>query len=231
MKNNKFITNKNKGKINMINPKFFRRNMKETKKLYDPNYGDIDKPKISINKFKQNNNDIYDDYDYNYDIDSTRNYIQFKQVLNSYMDDYEKLKRQNKIPELPENTYNFQEYQLKKNNVKEIFDSSMNINGLDEFYDTDKIIYNLPDDNGNILLKNDATKKDYNMRYEIINGEKLEDDEKESEIKNNLNNIENHNKNNINNKLNENIFVENYEEGEEAENENRNKININSKHK
>ena len=48
MKNNNYITNKNKGKINMINPKFFRRNMKETKKLYDPNYGDIDKPKYQL---------------------------------------------------------------------------------------------------------------------------------------------------------------------------------------
>ena len=236
MKGYRYITNKKKGNNNIINHQFFRKNMKETKRLYDPDDEYIDEQYIPFNKFKQNNNN--DIYDYNYDVDTTRNYIQFKNVLNSYMNDYEKLKRQNKIPEIPENNYNFQEYQLKKNNVKEIFDSSMNLNGIDEFYDTDKIIYNLPDDYGNILLKNDTTKKDYNMRYEIITGEKLEDDEKDKENENmeyqnnkeNKNNKENQNNIN-NNKLNENYFDENDEEEEEVENENEINNNINNGYK
>ena len=160
--NNKYLTYKKKGKSKYnINPQFFKRNINEAKKLYNPEYGDINKPKIHIQKIPENK----------YNISSTKNYLQFKQVLNNYMNDYEKLRKQNKIPKYPENyNYNFQEFEAKKNYVKELFDSFMDLNGKDEFSDTDQIINNLPEDYGNILLKNDFTKKDYNMRYQIITG-------------------------------------------------------------
>ena len=86
--NNKYLTYKKKGKSKYnINPQFFKRNINEAKKLYNPEYGDINKPKIHIQKIPENK----------YNISSTKNYLQFKQVLNNYMNDYEKLRRQNKI--------------------------------------------------------------------------------------------------------------------------------------
>ena len=119
--NNKYLTYKKKGKSKYnINPQFFKRNINEAKKLYNPEYGDINKPKIQIQKIKENN----------YNISSTKNYLQFKQVLNNYMNDYEKLRKQNKIPKYTENyNYNFQEFEAKKNYVKDLFDSFMDLNG------------------------------------------------------------------------------------------------------
>ena len=51
---------------------------------------------------------------------------------DSYMNDYEKLRKQNKIPAYPEIKYSFQEYEAKKNEVKELFDTFLEINGKDD---------------------------------------------------------------------------------------------------
>ena len=217
MKSNKYITYKKKGKSDIINPQFFRRNINEAKKLYDPEFGDINKPKIPIHKVKQNS----------YNVSSTKNYLQFKQILNNYMNDYEKLRRQNKIPKYPEINYNFQEFEQTKNNVRELLDTFMDINGKDEFSDTNKIINNLPEDYGDMFLRNEETKNDYDLRYKIISGQAKFDiqDEKENENEEYQDNIQD---NQDNNKLNENCFIENNEEEEEAENEQEDNNNINN---
>ena len=212
MKSNKYKSSKNKGykSSNKINPEFFRKNINEAKKLYDPLYGDINKGKNPKNRYNQ----------FNFNAESTRNYLQFKQILNNYMLDYEKLRKQNKLPKYQDSKYSFQEFEAEKNNVKELFDSFFELNGKDEFNDTDYIIRNLPEDYDNMLLKNDITKKDYNMRYKIIKGDKLQDQEEEKDYEN----IDNQD----NNKLNQNCYIENNEEEEEAENEEEN-YEINNK--
>ena len=57
------------------------------------------------------------------------------------MNDYEKLKKQNKISEYEEKDYySYQEFETKKNNIRELFDFIIDLNRRDEFNDTDKII-------------------------------------------------------------------------------------------
>ena len=219
MKTNKYMSYKKQGKYNNINSQFFNKNINEAKRLYDPEYGDINKPKIPIHKVKKNS----------FNVASTKNYLQFKQILNNYMNDYEKLRRQNKIPRYPENKYNYQEFEMKKNYVRELFDNFIDLNGKDEFRDTDAIINSLPEDYGDMFLKNDITKKDYAMRYNMITGRKSEEEEEEKkENENAIGNNQYNQENQDNNKLNENCFIENNEEEEEAENENEdNNINDN----
>ena len=188
-----------------INHQYFRNKINEAKKLYIPNYNNISKSKMDMYKINEDKNKL----------GSSKKYLKFKQILNNYMNDYEKLKKQNKIPEYEEkNYYSYQEFEIEKNNVRELFDSMIDLNGHDEFNDTDKIIQNLPDDFDNMFLKNDATKKDYALRYEIINGEKLEETTERLRSKT---------ENNINldiNKLNQNCLLENNEEDENDENNN-----------
>ena len=193
-----------------INHQYFRNKINEAKKLYIPNYNNISKSKMDMYKINEDKNKI----------GSSKKYLKFKQILNNYMNDYEKLKKQNKIPEYEEkNYYSYQEFEIEKNNVRELFDSIIDLNGHDEFNDTDKIIQNLPDDFDNMFLKNDATKKDYALRYEIINGEKLEETERvRSKTENNINHDAN--------KLNQNCLLENNEE--EDDNDENNNININN---
>ena len=219
MKTNKYMSYKKQGKYNNINSQFFNKNINEAKRLYDPEYGDINKPKIPIHKVKKNS----------FNVASTKNYLQFKQILNNYMNDYEKLRRQNKIPRYPENKYNYQEFEMKKNYVRELFDNFIDLNGKDEFRDTDAIINSLPEDYGDMFLKNDITKKDYAMRYNMITGRKSEEEEEEKkENENAIGDNQYNQENQDNNKLNENCFIENNEEEEEAENENEdNNINDN----
>ena len=195
-----------------INHQYFRNKINEAKKLYIPNYNNISKSKMDMYKINEDKNKI----------GSSKKYLKFKQILNNYMNDYEKLKKQNKIPEYEEkNYYSYQEFEIEKNNVRELFDSIIDLNGHDEFNDTDKIIQNLPDDFDNMFLKNDATKKDYALRYEIINGEKLEETERmRSKTENNINHEHNINK------LNQNCLLENNEE--EDDNDENNNININN---
>jgi hypothetical protein len=217
MNSNKYTTYKNQGylskKPNKITPQFFRANIIEAKKLYDPQNDYINKTKNRINKVNKYTS-------------STKNYYQFKQILNNYMNDYEKLRKQNKIPAYPEIKYSFQEYEAKKNEVKELFDTFLEINGKDEFFDTNQIIENLPENNNIMLLKNDITKKDYEMRYKLIKGENYvkEEEEKLNEhLDNNQENIDNQD----NNELNKNCYIENNEEEEEAENKDENIIKNN----
>ena len=193
-----------------INHQYFRNKINEAKKLYIPNYNNISKSKMDMYKINEDKNKL----------GSSKKYLKFKQILNNYMNDYEKLKKQNKIPEYEEkNYYSYQEFEIEKNNVRELFDSIIDLNGHDEFNDTDKIIQNLPDDFDNMFLKNDATKKDYALRYEIINGEKLEETERvRSKTENNINHDAN--------KLNQNCLLENNEE--EDDNDENNNININN---
>ena len=196
-----------------INPQYFRNKINETKKLYMPQYNNLSKTKMDTYKYNEDN----------YNLGSSKKYLKFKQILNNYMSDYEKLKKQNKIPEYEDKSYySYQEFEIEKNNVRELFDSIIDLNGHDEFNDTDKIIQNLPDDFDNMFLKNDTTKKDYALRYEIINGEKLEETSERLRSKT---------ENNINqdvNKLNQNCLFENNEEDENDENNNINNIkNIN----
>ena len=193
-----------------INHQYFRNKINEAKKLYIPNYNNISKSKMDMYKINEDKNKL----------GSSKKYLKFKQILNNYMNDYEKLKKQNKIPEYEEkNYYSYQEFEVEKNNVRELFDSIIDLNGHDEFNDTDKIIQNLPDDFDNMFLKNDATKKDYALRYEIINGEKLEETERvRSKTENNINHDAN--------KLNQNCLLENNEE--EDDNDENNNININN---
>ena len=217
MRNNKYKSSMNKryfsNKPDNINPQYFRNKIYEAKKLYMPQYNNLSKSKV----------DIYKNMEDNYNMGASKKYLKFKEILNNYMNDYEKLKKQNKIQDFEEkNYYSYQEFELKKNNVRELFDSIIDLNGRDEFNDTDKIIQNLPDDFDNMFLKNEFTKNDYAMRYEIINGEKLEETNERLRSKT---------ENNINqdiNKLNQNIFFENNEEEEEAENADNN-INKNIK--
>ena len=190
-----------------INHQYFRNKITEAKKLYMPQYNNY----ISKTKY-----DTYKNNENNYNLDSSKKYSKFKQILNNYMNDYEKLKKQNKLPEYEEKYYySYQEFEIEKNNVRELFDSIIDLNGHDEFNDTDKIIQNLPDDFDNMFLKNDATKKDYALRYEIINGEKLEETTERLRSKT---------ENNINidvNKLNQNCqnsLLKNNEEDENDEN-------------
>ena len=209
MKNNKYKASINKryysNKSENINPQFFRNKIFEAQKLYEPQYNDLSKSKI--NPYKMNED--------NYNIDSAKKYLKFKQILDNYMNDYEKMKKQNKIPNYDEsNNYSYQEFESKKNNVKEIFDSLMDLNGNDEFNDTDKIIQNLPDDYDNMFLKNDFTKKDYALRYQIIKGEKLTETNEKENV-----NIEN-DINQDNNELNQNCYLENNEEDEENDDNN-----------
>ena len=194
-----------------INHQYFRNKINEAKKLYIPNYNNISKSKMDMYKINEDKNKI----------GSSKKYLKFKQILNNYMNDYEKLKKQNKIPEYEEkNYYSYQEFEIEKNNVRELFDSIIDLNGHDEFNDTDKIIQNLPDDFDNMFLKNDATKKDYALRYEIINGEKLEETERvRSKTENNINHDAN--------KLNQNCLLENNEEEDDNDENNNNNINNN----
>ena len=196
-----------------INHQYFRNKINEAKKLYIPNYNNISKSKMDMYKINEDKNKLV----------SSKKYLKFKQILNNYMNDYEKLKKQNKIPEYEEkNYYSYQEFEIEKNNVREIFDSIIDLNGHDEFNDTDKIIQNLPDDFDNMFLKNDATKKDYALRYEIINGEKLEETERvRSKTENNINHDAN--------KLNQNCLLENNEEEDDNDENNNNNINNNIK--
>ena len=215
MKNNKYKASINKryysNKSENINPQFFRNKIFEAQKLYEPQYNNLSKSKI--NPYKMNED--------NYNNDSAKKYLKFKQILDNYMNDYEKMKKQNKIPNYDEsNNYSYQEFESKKNNVKEIFDSLMDLNGNDEFNDTDKIIQNLPDDYDNMFLKNDFTKKDYALRYQIIKGEKLTETNEKENV-----NIEN-DINQDNNELNQNCYLENNEEDEEND-DNNNIKNIN----
>ena len=214
MKNNKYKASINKryysNKSENINPQFFRNKIFEAQKLYEPQYNNLSKSKI--NPYKMNED--------NYNIDSAKKYLKFKQILDNYMNDYEKMKKQNKIPNYDEsNNYSYQEFESKKNNVKEIFDSLMDLNGNDEFNDTDKIIQNLPDDYDNMFLKNDFTKKDYALRYQIIKGEKLTETNEKENV-----NIEN-DINQDNNELNQNCYLENNEEDEENDDNNIKNIN------
>ena len=192
-----------------INHQYFRNKINEAKKLYIPNYNNISKSKMDMYKINEDKNKLV----------SSKKYLKFKQILNNYMNDYEKLKKQNKIPEYEEkNYYSYQEFEIEKNNVRELFDSIIDLNGHDEFNDTDKIIQNLPDDFDNMFLKNDATKKDYALRYEIINGEKLEETERvRSKTENNINHDAN--------KLNQNCLLENNEEEDDNDENNNNNIN------
>ena len=194
-----------------INHQYFRNKINEAKKLYIPNYNNISKSKMDMYKINEDKNKL----------GSSKKYLKFKQILNNYMNDYEKLKKQNKIPEYEEkNYYSYQEFEIEKNNVRELFDSIIDLNGHDEFNDTDKIIQNLPDDFDNMFLKNDATKKDYALRYEIINGEKLEETERvRSKTENNINHDAN--------KLNQNCLLENNEEEDDNDENNNNNINNN----
>ena len=122
-------------KHNVIN--YENKNLDQAKKLYSPNYNNNYKNKTYLNKTNKTN--------YNNSSKKNKN-KNFKQMLNNYMNDYEKLKRQNKIPKVPLNDFSYQEFEVKKKNIKEIFNNFMNINGEEEFNDTNQLIDNLPDD-------------------------------------------------------------------------------------
>ena len=169
------------------------KNLDQAKKLYFPYYNN--------NRYKSYNNSNY----YN---NNSNKYKNIKQIISNYMNDYEKLRRQNKIPKMPQNEFNYKEFERKKNNIKELFDGYMIFNAEEKFSDTNKLIENLPDDN-NKLLENDILYDDYNKRLKILYGE-----EETTGIKNQ-----------DNNKLNEKCYPEENNEDEDSPNKDSHDIN------
>ena len=102
--NQYFYQEQMKDNHNAIN---YEKNLIRAKKLYSANCN----PKENYKSKPYKN--VYNQYN-----PSKNRNMQFKQILNSYMNDYEKLKRQNKIPKIPKNEFNFQEYENKKKKCK-----------------------------------------------------------------------------------------------------------------
>ena len=155
-KNNKaqYYYQQKQGNYNAIN---YEKNLNQAQKLYYPNYN-YNYNELYKNKFNNNRNNLYNS--------ASKSNKNFKQILNNYMNDYEKLKRQNKIPKIPENYFSYQEYESKKSKIKEIFNNFMDLNKDDEFRDINKLIDNLPDDD-EMLLKNKELEEDYYLRLKI----------------------------------------------------------------
>ena len=143
-----YIYYQKQGNQNSIN---YEKNLNLAKKLYSPNYN-YSYNDIYKNKVNNNRNNVYNP--------SNKSSKNFKQILNNYMNDYERLKRQNKIPKVPENYFSYQDYEAKRNSIKEIFNNFMNLNGEDEFKDTNKLLKNLTD-NDEMILKRQKIKEDY----------------------------------------------------------------------
>ena len=190
-KSGKESTKKNKN--NNLNK--FEKNLIQAQKLYSPN--------SNKNLY---NNEKSTKYKYNY---SSKNYRNMNQLLNNYMNDYEKWRKQNKIPkEVTEAGFTYQEYEDKKINILKIFNSYLNLGGEDEFNDTNEIIDELPDYPDDMLLKNDITSDDYAKRVKINKDENAKKNNKED-----------------NNQQNQHIYMEEPNEDEYTEKNNNNEKN------
>ena len=131
----------------------YDKNLIQGQRLFPPNY----------NK-NINNNSKNTQFRYNY---SSKNYNNINRDLNNYMNDYEKLSQQNKIPKIMGSDYTYQEYEEKKENIMKLFNNYLNLSKDDIFNDTNKIIDGLPDYPDDIMLKNDITSDDYVKRVKI----------------------------------------------------------------
>ena len=192
--------NNNKREIN-YKETYLKNSFNKAKNLYAPK--NIDKTK---SKYRLNTNNLYQNTN---NATSSKNYLKFKQLLNNYMNDYQKLKKQKLIPKVIEKEYTFQEFEIKKNNMKNILDNFMNLNIEDELEETNYLIENIESDSNEILLKNDFTKKDYEIRYNYINKEKNIVSQKKEINKKNIDKKDNN--------INQRYIEENKEEEEEAE--------------
>ena len=109
----------NKKKMNSQKYKSGKRSAKPNK-YYDINK--YEKYLIQGQRLFSPNKNIYNNeknthYKYNY---SSKNNNNTNKILNNYMNDYEKLSQQNKIPKVTENDYTYQEYEDKKIIIKEL---------------------------------------------------------------------------------------------------------------
>ena len=148
----------------------------------------------------------------------------FNNLLNTYYEDYNKLKNKYNLKDLDDSDnkkaeINDEEYQIKKKDINQIFSGDLFDIQDFNFDFCDNLINSLPKENNFTLLKTTQNKEDYELRLKGFNQSKKndtlkEENEEEEEDKVNitgknsddLNNIKNID-NNINNKnTNENII-------------------------
>ena len=137
----------------------------------------------------------------------------FNNLLNNYYEDYNKLKNKYNLKE-PDDLENNdielddKDYQIKKENINQIFSSDL-FDVQDFNFDfCDKLIEDIPKENNYTLLKTTQNKEDYEIRLKGFNQNKKCDtlkEEKEDEDKDKVNIIEKDSKiiNNIENNNNE----------------------------
>ena len=101
----------------------YEKNLYQAQKLYYPNY--------NYNNNKNNN--------YNFNKNNRNNYTP-NSLLYDYMNEYEMLYGEDKIPFTSQNNFSYQEYEFKKNKIQELFENFMENKEEDENNEINKII-------------------------------------------------------------------------------------------
>ena len=209
----------NKSKYNSyapFNQGNYIRNLNKSKKLYMDEY---DRLKQQINKRRQDR--------------------EFHEVLSNYYNDFNKLSKKHPFlknngnyikPKQPE-TFDFNQYELKKKNINALFFKYDNPENDLNFDLTDELINSMNDGNNKSFLNSFEIKQDYNKRLAL---------HKKNEIKNNIDTNTNSNNANLysleknvnlsiisdkNNNINQ---INNFPAKIEKEENEKNKMNINA---
>ena len=172
----KFPKNKSKDKLKVysgapINKGFYERNLNTAKPLYMNKYANIAK------KYYRKKEDR-----------------EFKQLLNTYYNDFNKFKKSHKILSKPlrdqTDTFDFNLYELKKKNLSVLFfNYDLKYNEDIDYSFTDGLINSMYNGKNDTLIKTTQIRNDYEMR---LNGERKKNN---INYNNYINNDEDRNKN------------------------------------
>lgn len=165
MKHNNYKTFKADEKLNFysvapVNKGFFKRNLNKAKKLYMDEY---DRLQQQINKRRQDR--------------------EFHEILSNYYNDFNKLSKkhpflknnQNFIKPKQQETFDYNQYEMKKKNINALFFKYDNSENDLNFDFTDELINSMNDGNNKSFLNSFEIKQDYNKRLAL---------HKKNEIKN-----------------------------------------------
>ena len=157
----------------------------------------------------------------------TKDYRNLNKMMKDYMDDYEKIIQKSKLIKIKEyqEQYNYKEYENKEKKFAIMFDNFINYNAEEDNIIANKLIENISDElDGINILKNENTKKDYEMR---IKNDELQKNDSQDQLNQNCylneNEIESegglneNNNNKISEHSNENENHNNFDVKEEDE--------------
>ena len=140
---------------------------------------------------------------------------EFHQLLNAYFNDYNKLKKNHKLPcipqiEEPKTNFDITQYELKKKNISALFFNYDIKNEDYNFNFTDNLINSMYNPSNDTIIKNVQIKNDYETRLN-------ENKRKGIKINNYIDDYDGDDENNENNKRKQKIVVFNEEQNSGTE--------------